>query len=98
MPSKFPKLEALFGAKLDTVTVTNIHRLIEQRAAEDDDLDFKREPHESGEKFAADVCAMANSMGGVLVIGVDEVDGTATQSKCGERARSPSRLTAATSG
>jgi hypothetical protein len=75
--ASYPRLEAAFGSKLDAVTAPGIHRLVENHAAEDEDLDFKREMHAEGEKLAADVCAMANTRGGVLVIGVQEENGVA---------------------
>lgn len=70
-------MEALLGARLDQVTNRALLRLVENHVVEEADIDFKAEPHEDGEKLAADVTAMANGVGGVLIIGVDEEDGAA---------------------
>lgn len=78
MSVNLPRVEALLGSKLDQVTEPSLRRLVEHRVVEDADLDFKRTPHDDGEKLAADVTAMANTVGGVLVLGVDEADGVAT--------------------
>jgi hypothetical protein len=58
MPVTLPKVEALLGAKLDQVSHANIKRLVDHRVVEDADLDFKREPHDDGEKLATDVMAV----------------------------------------
>lgn len=78
MPTTLPKVEALLGSRLEEATEASIKRLVDLRAVEDADLDFKREPHDDGEKLAADVSAMANTVGGVLVVGVEETDGAAS--------------------
>ncbi len=76
--SNFSRIEALLGARLEDISHGHIKCLIDRRVVEDADIDFKREPHNDGEKLAADVSAMANTLGGVLVLGVDETDGIAT--------------------
>ena len=72
------RLEALFGAALEAVTVDNIRGLITAGAQEAFDLDFKLTWYGRGDSdrraLAGDVAALANTAGGVIVIGVDEDD------------------------
>ncbi len=73
-----PLLEAFLGRPIDRLTFADLQRLVETRAAEDTQLDFKRQLYDDGEEMAADVVAMANSTGGAIVIGVEEKDGIAS--------------------
>lgn len=77
--ARLPRIEALLNASLGAVTYTDLQRLIEGRVVEDVDIDFKSEPHKDGQGLAVDVAAMANTVGGVLVIGMAEADGAATE-------------------
>lgn len=67
-----PRLTTLLGLDLRAMTETSLGSLIGIR--EDADLDFKQEPYGSLEDFTEDVAAMANSQGGLIVIGVEEQD------------------------
>jgi hypothetical protein len=78
------RLESVLGGRWDQATYAQIAVLVRLRTPEGPDLDFKRdsywvvgkEPKEYKEKqrreLTKDVAALANSGGGVLVIGVDE--------------------------
>jgi hypothetical protein len=70
------RLETLFGADLDAITAENIRGLVETQAQEAFDLDFKEKPYGGGDsekrKLAGDVAALANTAGGVIVIGISE--------------------------
>lgn len=73
------RLRELFRADLSQLTEAHLRALIEGQVREDDDLDFKSERYggSDGQKreLAADVAAMANHRGGVIVIGIrDEND------------------------
>lgn len=67
-------------ARLDDVTEADIQNLIDNGARESRTLDFKRgwpSDRDARTEIAKDVCAFANSLGGDLVIGIDEADGAA---------------------
>lgn len=72
------RLEAILGATLDALTPAHIRSLVEARLQEDFDLDFKRDLYgrsdDDKRKLATDVAAMANSAGGVIILGVEEDD------------------------
>jgi hypothetical protein len=70
------RLETLFGVPLDSLTAAAVRSLVEAEAQEAFDLDFKAAHYGSTEKdkraLAIDVAAMANTAGGVILIGIDE--------------------------
>jgi hypothetical protein len=70
------RLEASFGAPLSEVTAPHVLELVRGAVQEDFDLDFKAQMYGNGDAerrdLAADVAAMANSAGGVIVLGVEE--------------------------
>lgn len=79
----------LHGTHLPSIGAGEIAALIDQQVAEDRHIELKRElPDRSGKgkggldkvkrEFAADISAFANSAGGDVVFGVDEVDGVAS--------------------
>lgn len=74
------RLEALLGGRLETVGYGDIAALVgRQEAIEAEDLDYKQQ-HYGGEpkhreELAKDVAALANHLGGVLVIGMAESRG-----------------------
>lgn len=81
---RFPRLEAVLGEPVGPgLSATAVGRFVEQGAAEDDQLDFKRVlyPHDDEGKaeLAKDVCAFANHQGGVVVLGVADAKGVATR-------------------
>lgn len=72
-----PRLEALFGKRLDQVDYADIDALCgRDEAAEAADLDYKEFVHARKEErkveFCKDVIAMANYRGGILLVGVKE--------------------------
>lgn len=70
------RLESLFGASLDSLHAGNVHALVMSSAQEAFDLDFKGTLYGRGDSdrraLAGDVAAMANTAGGVIVLGVAE--------------------------
>jgi pimeloyl-ACP methyl ester carboxylesterase len=70
---RFHRVEAIFGGPLGQVTYADLAELVgNPDAAEGEDLDFKA-AHYSPERkteLAKDVAALANTIGGVLVIGL----------------------------
>lgn len=70
------RLEAAFGAALSEVTAEHVRGLVTSAVQEDFDLDFKAQMYGNSDAdkrdLATDVAAMANSAGGVIVIGVEE--------------------------
>lgn len=70
------RLDSVFSVRLDQVEVGHIHGLVTNGVAEEFDLDFKRDLYGRGDsakrELAGDVAALANTAGGVIVIGVDE--------------------------
>jgi schlafen family protein len=75
-----PRLEVLFGKRLDQVAFADVAALVgREEAAEAADLDYKEQVHAKDDQqkveFCKDVVALANDRGGVLIIGVRE-DGT----------------------
>jgi hypothetical protein len=71
---RLPSVEARLGASLGGVGEAAVRRLLGQ--PETEDLDFKRELYIAGPvgngDLSTDVAAMANSGGGVIVLGLDE--------------------------
>lgn len=69
---------SVFGKDLCEVNVEDLMMLIEERISEDKVLDFKRDLKVDADidkkELAKDVCAFANSSGGIILIGVDEDD------------------------
>jgi hypothetical protein len=76
---RFLRLEALFGARLDQLAESHLGRLTTEQVSEDADLDFKKGLYAEAKKLdlATDVAAMANAQGGVIVLGIAELDGCA---------------------
>src|SRR3954452_11439487 len=70
------RLEAAFGAALSDVNAQHVLELVAGAVREDFDLDFKAQMYGNSDAdkrdLAADVAAMANSAGGVIVLGVEE--------------------------
>lgn len=72
-----PRLEALFGKRLDEITFADVVKLQDNPdAAETAELDYKKLIHAQSEKdkteFRKDAIAMGNSGGGILLVGVEE--------------------------
>ncbi|MEU4352846.1 ATP-binding protein [Streptomyces sp. NPDC023838] len=72
------RLEGLFGARLDEVTHAQVMALQANAVSESYDLEFKRELYGGSDRakkdLAGDVAALANTAGGVLLLGVAEDD------------------------
>jgi hypothetical protein len=72
------RLEQLFGAQLDAVTHDQVLSLVTNSVSESYDLDFKGALYGTSDKakrdLGSDVAAMANTAGGVVVLGVEDDD------------------------
>jgi hypothetical protein len=70
------RLEGIFGARLDAVSHAQVTTLVSNAVTESHDLDFKEELYGRSDKskrdLAGDVAALANTSGGVLVLGIAE--------------------------
>jgi hypothetical protein len=79
----FPRLRDILGAPIDDATFEQILGLVKSGAEEHFDLDFKRSlyAHKAAEgaDLAKDVAALANSLGGVIVLGIREENGAAVE-------------------
>jgi predicted HTH transcriptional regulator len=77
-----PRLASLLGAAADGVTRSHLQALVAQTVREDADIEFKARLYGTSDKqkrdLAADVAALANERGGVIVLGVAEEDGVAS--------------------
>ena len=77
MPVQIPRLAKLMGADVAQADAANITALITGKIREDTDLDYKRDNGylnggDSAEELAKDVTGMANSRGGLLIIGIEQ--------------------------
>lgn len=76
-PGWAQRVTALLGVALDKVTEEHLEGLVRASVREDADLDFKRDAYGSGDsdkrELAADIAAMANYRGGVIIVGIDEL-------------------------
>ncbi|MGH7744920.1 MAG: AlbA family DNA-binding domain-containing protein [Candidatus Dormibacteria bacterium] len=70
------RLESVFGAPLDALTSEHVKSLVTSNVQEAFDLDFKRPLYGRGDSdkraLAGDVAALANTAGGIIVLGVEE--------------------------
>lgn len=75
---RLPRVETLLGATLDDVTEVGLQRLVDSKVREADDLDFKKAVYwvPVKDELGKDVAALANHVGGLLIIGIAE-DGDA---------------------
>lgn len=68
--------------RLDDITLDDVQSLVDNGVSESLRLEFKRELYSGSDQgrkeFLADVAAMANSAGGLLIIGVEEQEGVPT--------------------
>jgi hypothetical protein len=76
---RLARVESLLGAFPSDVDESALDRLVTGAVREDQDLEFKQQLYgaSDGSKrdLAGDVAALANTVGGLLVIGVRDVDG-----------------------
>jgi len=72
------RLDALFGVRLDDVQAQHLQALVTQQVPEAFDLEYKAELYGSSDSdkraLATDVAALANTDGGLLVLGIVEDD------------------------
>ena len=70
------RLEALLGAPLDDLRYEHLETLVTNHVPEAFDLDFKAQLYGNSERdrkdLATDVAALANTGGGLLVLGIEE--------------------------
>jgi predicted HTH transcriptional regulator len=70
------RLTAALGRHPDGLTEDDLQRAVDSRIPESVDLDWKKDFYQgtdAGKKeLAKDVCAMANTAGGMVVVGVDD--------------------------
>ncbi|MBA4023875.1 MAG: hypothetical protein C0482_16070 [Gordonia sp.] len=68
----FPRLRDVFGVPVEQIDAAAIERAIDRNAPETEQLDWKRDPYRRGEsdEIAKDIAGLANSAGGVIVLGV----------------------------
>lgn len=76
------RLALLLGEDLERIGPTHIDLLVQGATREDVDLDFKEELYGRGDSdkrsLAGDAAALANTVGGALILGVAETDGAAS--------------------
>ena len=76
MSIRLPRIEALIGQQLERGTESDLAKLTAGGVPEDTDLDYKQQLYGSSDSdkrdLAGDVAALANSLGGLLLIGVQE--------------------------
>ncbi len=72
------RLEALFGGPLDDLKGEHFRQLVPNGVTEEFDLDFKQTTYGNADKDKRDLCgdvaALANTAGGVILLGVAEDD------------------------
>jgi schlafen family protein len=70
------RLEQLLGAPIADLTAAHLHAAVEARVVEGHDLDWKHDLYggaDSGKRqLSADVAALANTAGGLIVLGIAE--------------------------
>jgi hypothetical protein len=78
----FPRLTALFGKPVNELDANAIQSAINNRTPEDVDLDWKEAhyPRDKNPELAKDVAQLANTVGGIIVLGVKENNGCADAS------------------
>lgn len=81
---RFARLSSVFGTDVANLDSRAIQAAIDRNESEDLDLDWKEAdyPRNEGFELAKDVAAFANTIGGIIIIGVREDGaGRATKSK-----------------
>jgi Putative DNA-binding domain len=75
----FPRLTSLFGAPVDELDENAIQSAITSHTPEDFDLDWKEAhyPQHKNKDMASDIAQLANTFGGIIVLGVKEQNGRA---------------------
>ncbi|MGW1346957.1 AlbA family DNA-binding domain-containing protein, partial [Kribbella sp. NPDC002412] len=79
---RIPRLELLLGCRLGDLAWDRLISLIDEGLSEEQTLDFKSELYRGNDKgkysLASDMAAFANSAGGMVILGVTDTDGRAT--------------------
>ncbi|WP_163866088.1 helix-turn-helix domain-containing protein [Myxococcus eversor] len=80
---RLQRVEAVLGSTLENISIEGLEQtLASTQVAEDLDLDFKAEIYgnrdDDKRELAKDVSAMANTQGGIIILGVEERNGIAT--------------------
>jgi hypothetical protein len=90
----------MFTKAFDEISLSDLRALVDEGIPEGRQLEFKRDHYgrkdDDRREFAADVSAMANALGGYLLIGIDERNGIASN-VCGVEAADPDGLVRAVS-
>lgn len=90
----------MFEKEFDEISLVDLQALVDEGIPEGRRLEFKRDHYgrkdEDRREFAADVSALANALGGYLVIGIDERNGIASN-VCGVTSLDPDGLVRAVS-
>jgi hypothetical protein len=90
----------MFAKEFDEIALTDLQTLLDEGIPEGRQFEFKRDHYgrkdDDRREFAADVSAMANSLGGYLLIGIDEKNGIASD-VCGVEMPDPDGLVRAVS-
>jgi predicted HTH transcriptional regulator len=93
MPVRLPRVEAIFGAPTDQLAIEHIQAAVAAGVEESRDLDFKDDHYAKTDAAAAelakDVAALANHVGGLIVIGVREEELRAVELTPGSLADDP---------
>lgn len=78
MPLRSPRLEGIFAVPVHALAAEHIQTLVRDRVPESFDLDYKLTLYGTSDAnkrdLAGDVAALANTAGGVILLGVDEDD------------------------
>lgn len=76
MTFRSPRLEELLSVPFEEITEDHLQRLVDGAVPEDSDLDFKAEVYgrtdQAKRDLAGDVAGPANTLGGVVIIGIGE--------------------------
>lgn len=79
--ARLTRIEALLGVTIPEVDEAALERLVAGAAREEQDLEYKRELYGNTDKekkdLAGDVAALANTVGGLLILGIQENNGAA---------------------
>ena len=81
--ARFRRLEQVLGGRIDEVGWPALEELVSAAVPEAPDLDFKQAHYGTSDndkrELAKDVAALANTSGGVILIGIEEREGVASE-------------------
>jgi hypothetical protein len=89
LPLRFPRVEDVLGSRIDQLSEETLRAIVARKdqdpVREAADLDFKSVLYDRGDAgkndLAADIAAMANSQGGIILLGIGEENGVAASLK-----------------